>query len=259
MKRSAYTEDDFKDYNDSSYPWRRQKTSCLADEINHVVCETKLKPDNSIFWNDVDGIHDIMQPCCAVDGCGTATTTVHTMESCGDAVAYTQSQCGNVESNNLNIVVRDTTDMLENSERAELQQSNDEDFQTQSVSPCLCGDVVNNTELAGQESSCPHVETISNTTQENGTSNGAHQPQDQAVQKNIDLVNGVPTGVLEKGTGSVCPQEECDSCTPLPRHLFNGQALGVDKDIAYKLTFTDARIVENSFRPKQGNSGNFTD
>lgn len=262
MVRSAYTEDDFKDYNKSSYPWRRQKTLCLADEINHVVCETKLKPDNSSLQNEVDGSHGIIQPCCAVDGCGTTTTTVNGMESCGDDVKYTQSQCGNTESNNSKIAVRDTSDMLENSERAEHQQNNDEDFQTQSVSPRLCGDVVpvNNGELAGQESSRPLVDlTTSNAKQENDTLNGAHQPQGQADQKNIDLANGLHTGVLEKGTGSVCPQEECDSCTPLSRHLFNGQAEGVDQDIAYKLTYTDAKLVENSFRTKQGNFGTFTD
>lgn len=263
MVRSAYTEDDFKDYNKSSYPWRWQKTSCLADEINHVVCETKLKPDNSSLQNEVNGSHGIIQPCCAVDGCGTTTTTVNGMESCGDDVKYTQSQCGNTESNNSKIAVRDTSDMLENSERAEHQQNNDEDFQTQSVSPRLCGDVVpvNNRELAGQESSRPLVDlTTSNAKQESDTLNGAHQPQGQADQKNIDnLANGLHTGVLEKGTGSVCPQEECDSCTPLSRHLFNGQAEGVDKDIAYKLTYTDAKLVENSFRTKQGNFGTFTD
>lgn len=250
MKRSAYTEDDFKDYNESSYPWKRQKTSCLADEINHVVSETELRPDNSSFQNDVDGSHSIIQACCAVDGCGVTKTTVDAMESCGDDVKYTQSQCGNMETNNSKIAVRDTIDMLKNSERAEHQQSN-EDFKTQSISPYLCGDVVNNS-----EPSRPHVVTISNTVTslENDTLNEAHQPQDQADQKNIDLVNGLHTGVLEKGTGSVCPQLGCDSCTPLPRHLFNGQAEGVDEDIAYKLTSTDAKIVENSSRTEQGNS-----
>ena len=254
MERSAYTEDDFKDYNKSSYPWRRQKTSCLAGEINHVVSETELRPDNSSFQNDVDGSHGIIQPCCAVDGCGTTTTTVDAMESCRNDVKYIQSQCGNMESNNSKIAVRDTIEMLENSERAEHQQSNDEEFQTQSISPCLCGHVVNDSELAGQESSCPHVVSNTVTTQENDTLNEAHQPQDQADQKNIDLVNDLCTGVLEKGTGSICSQGGCDSFTPLSRHLFNGQAEGRDEDITYKLTSDDAKIVENSFRTQQGNS-----
>lgn len=253
MERSAYTEDDFKDYNESSHPWSRQKTPCLADEINHVVCETELKADNASFQNDVDvdGSDNIIQPCCAVDGCGTTTTTFNAMESCGGDVKCTQSQCGDVKSKDSKIAVTDTIDMLGNGERTDSQQNSDEDFETQSVSPCcLCDGVANNAELAGQESSHPHVVTISNTTQENVT----HRPQDQADQNNIDLVNGLHTGVLEAGTGSVCPQGGYDTCTPLSRRLFNCQAEGVEEDVTYKLTSTDAKIVGNNFRPKQGNS-----
>ena len=248
MKRSAYTEDDFKDYNEASYPWKRQKTSCLADELNHVVCETELKADNASFQNDVpDAIDGIIQPGHAVDGT-TIATAVNAAESCRDDVTYTQSQCGNMESNN-------TNDMLGNAEKAEpLQQNNDEDFETQSVSPCLCDDVVNNTEHASQESSPHHDVTISNTTQENDTLLVANQPQDQADQNSVYLVNGFQPRVLEKGTGSVSPQGGCDTCTPLPRRLFNGETEGVEENIAYKLTSTDAKIVANSFKPKQGTS-----
>jgi len=255
LERSAYTEEDFKDYNESSYTWKRQKTSCLADEINHVVGETQLKADSASFQNDVDGGLDVIQPGCAVDGCGTTTTAANAVESCRDNdVKYTQSQCGNMESNNSKIAVRDTNDMLENAERAEPQQNNDEDLQTQTVSPCSCDDVVNNTEFACQESSRPHVVTINNTTQESDTSLEAHQLQDQADQKNSDLRNGLHIGFLEETAGSVCLQEGCDpACTPLSRCLFNGQTEGVEDNIAYKLTSIDAKMVENSFRPQQGN------
>ena len=224
--------------------------------INHVVCETELKEDNaSCFQNDVDGIHGIIQPGCAVDGCGTTGTAVNAVECCTDDIAYTQSQCGNMESNNSKTAVRDTTDMLGNAKRAEPQKNGNEDFETQSVSPCLCDDVVNNTELAGQESSRPHVVTSGNTTDMFLI---AHQLQDQANQTNTDLVNGLHTGVLEEGTGCVNPQGGCDTFTPLSRCLFSGQAEGVEEDITDKLTSTDAKIVENSFRPEQGNS-NFQD
>ena len=252
MERSAYTDEDFKDYNESSHPWKSQKTSCLAEEIDHVVCETELKAESASFRNDVDGTLGITQPECAVDGCGTTATAVNAMESCRDnAVEYIQSQslCDNSK-----IAERDTNDKLGNAERAEPQQNSDEDFQTQSVSPCQCDDVVNNTELACQELRHPHVVTISNTTQESDTSLVAHQPQDQADQNNIDLLNGLHiTGFLEEGTGSVCLQEGCNPCTPLSRRLFNGQTEGVEEDIAYKLTSTDAKMGENSFRPQQGN------
>lgn len=258
MKRSAYTEDDFKDYNESSYPWKRQKTSCLADELNHVVCETELKADNASLQNDVpDAINGIIQPGHAVDGTTIVhVTAVNATESCRDDVTYTQSQCGNIcmESNNTSkIAVRGTNDMLGNAEKAEpLQQNNDEHFETQSVSPCLCDDVVYNTEHAGQESSPHHDVTISNATQENDTLLVANQPQDQADQNNVYFVNGFQPGVLEKGTGSVSPQGGCDTSTPLSRRLFNGQAEGAEENIAYKLTSTDAKIVANSFKPKQG-------
>jgi len=254
LKRSAYTEDDFKDYNESSYPWKRQKTSCLADELNHVVCETESKADNASFQNDVPGaINGIIQPGHAVDGT-TIATAVNATESCGDDGTYTQSQCGNMENNYTSkIAVRGTNDMLGNAEKAEpLQQNNDEHFETQSVSPCLCDDVVNNTKHASQESSPHHDVTISNTTQENDTLLVANQPQDQANQNNVELVNGLHPRVLEKGTESVSPQGECDTCTPLPRRLSNGKAEGVEENIAYKLTSADAKIVANSFKPKQG-------
>ena len=201
---------------------------------------------------DVDGSHGTVQPFCAVNGCETTTTTVNAMESCTVDVKYTQSQCSNMESNNSKIAIRDTSDMLGNDESTEPWQNSDEDFQTQSVSPCSCDDVVNNTERAGEVSSHPRVVTINNTTQENDTSPVADQLQDQADQNNIDVVNGLHTGVLQEGTASVCPQGGCDTFTPLSRRLFNSQTEGVEEDITYKLTSTYTKVVENCFSPKQG-------
>lgn len=265
LGRSAYTEDNFKDYNESSYPWRRQKAPCAVHKISHVVCETELIADNASFQNDVNGIqirsHGDIQSDCSVDGSGTTTVTtpVNAVESCQDYVTYTQSQCGNMDNDNSNIAVRDTFDMLGNAERAEPQQNDDKDFETgiksQTVTR-LYDDALNNTELAGQESSCPHVVTISNTTQQNDTLLVAHQPQDQADQNNIDLINSLDAMAVQGGAGSVCPQGGCDTCTPLSSCLFNGLAEGVGatEDITYKLTATDVKIVEDSFRSKQGNS-----
>lgn len=260
LERSAYTEDDFKDYNESRYPWTKQHMSHSVDKINHVICGNELKADSTSFQNDVDGIHkscySATQTGCTVpDDSVTLTGPIDPVETGQDDITHTctHSYCDVESNNNSKISCSDAVGM-EKADRADPCQNDNKDFATD-ISAHVC-DTLNNTELVAQDSSHPHAVTCSNMEQTDNSL--VHQSRDQTSQNNTNSVNGLDSMVVqETRTALVCPRGGCElTCKPHSSCHFKGLPAGVGAEdtITSELTTTDDKIVQNGFKSEQGNS-----
>lgn len=256
MERSVYTEDDFKDYDESSYPWRKQSISPSVDKINHHSCGSEIKGDNTSFQDDVDGIN--IQSDCAIksdytipDYSERITGSIESdpIETGQDDISHscTPPQCG-VNSNNLEIASSSAIG-IEKAERADPLKNNDEEFATA---------ILNDTELGAQDSSHLHAcpQQSKNIDEETDTSHVAHcSTQDHTNQSN--LVNGFAAVVVQDGNESSCRQGGCEAREPLSSNCcnFNGlsERVGKRNTETYELTTTLDKTVKNSFRSEQGN------
>ena len=249
--RSAYTEDDFTDYHESSYPWKKQDISNSVDRIDQVV-HIELKEDRASFWNDTDRIHDqpqnnILPVDCVMKGSAIAAATVELEEFDQDDNTCTQSHCQNSG------IVADSI-AKERVDAGDTRQNNndDEESYTKSQHTCCMEDTLNNDkELAPQESCHPLAVELSNKQQPDASDGDLQQQNLQTNQRITDIVDGLSGMVVQERA-----EDGCDLHTPHSSCLFSGKAdeVEITNGITYELTTTDDRIFDNNFKTKQGNS-----
>ena len=254
--RSAYTEDDFTDYYESSYPWKKQDISNSVDKIDQVV-NIELKEDSASFWNDTDRIHDQpqnnIQPVDCVMKASVIATPVQPEEFDQDDITCTQSHC-DMDSENSGIVADSI--VMESVEAGDPSRNNNNNYNesyTKSQRASCMEDTLNNDkELAHQESCHPLAIEVSNKQQPDASD----VDQQQQHSLHTDLVDGLSGMVVQERAESDCPEDGCDSHTPHSSCLFSGKAdeVEITNGITYELTTTDDRIFDNNFKTKQGNS-----
>lgn len=235
FKRSAYIDNDFKDFDEASYPWRSQTTAGSAD-INHVVnCETHNGTQSDL------GDHD------SVTG-----TPVQTSDEQEDATC-TQSDCASDMSNNEDIISSNVS--LENNKKEHPQQNNFKEAgvknPSQCVSSCMC---TSDTKLTSIE--CKSPPPLNNNNMHGNDTSVSTSPSSlyHASQfKACDLVDGLNNMAVGE-----CPTESlCQRTQTLIDHDANDKCNGmVDGERPTAGTTCELTSdIENGFQSKQGDPG----
>ena len=235
FKRSAYIDNDFKDFDEASYPWRSQTTTGCA-HINHVVnCETHNGTQSD------QGDHDSITA--SMDGRSVQTSNEQEDATC------TQSDCASHMSTNEDIISGNVS--LENNKKEHPQQNNykeaDVKNPSQCVSSCMC---TSDTKLTSIE--CKSPPSLNNNMHSNDTSvSTSPSSLYHASQfKVCDLVDGLnnmavgesPIESLCQWTPTLIDHDANDTC--------NGMVDGERPTAGRTCELTSD--IENGFQSKQG-------
>ena len=235
FKRSAYVDNDFKDYDDASYPWRSRTTTGCA-HINHVVnCETHNGTQSDLA--DHDSITASM------DG-----TSVQTSDEQEDATC-TQSDYASDMSNSEDVISSNVS--LENNKKEHPQRNNDTKVDiknpSQCVSSCMC---TSDTKLTSIE--CKSPPSLNNNIHSNDTSvSTSPSSLYHASQFNAcDLVDGLNNMAV----GESCTESPCQWTQTSIDHDANDTCNGmVDGERPTAGTTCELTSdIENGFQSKQG-------
>jgi len=246
--RSAYTDDDFKDYDESSYPWNKQ-TVADSSCINHVISDNELTDKSSRFPEDLNGMctktHDITQSDCINDDHDYVTTSLDPSAQNfdkQDGVTCTKSVCTADMSNNEKIFGNNVA--LEDDKNSTQLQNNDQEFEllkpSQCVSSCVCA---SNIQPAVQESNCPA--TLDNNAQDMSSSVVASSSLvDHTSQHDTDFVDGRCQNVTEYA---------CQQSQKSTSHC-NNKAEGerMREGTSSEQTLAHCESTGNNFKTKQG-------
>ena len=158
FKRSAYTDNDFKDFDEASYPWKRQATTGSA-QMNHVInCEMDAQTHNGT-QSELGDHHD--STAASMDGRSVQTCDEQEDTTC------TQSDCASDMSYHEDIISGNIS--LENNKKEHPQLNNDNEADiknpAQNVSSCMCA---SDAKFTSKE--CKSLPSLSNNTNSNGTS-----------------------------------------------------------------------------------------
>lgn len=271
MERSVYTEDDFRDYDESSYPWRKQNRLPTVDNINHHSCGSEIKGDSlTSYVDDVDGINiqsscTIQSDCTIPDHSVRITGSTDPIETGQNGISRSccPPQCG-MNSNNLEVASCSAISM-EKAERADPLPINDEEFATAIESHKCVSAAIHNTlndkEHGAQDSS--HLDGCAqdsnNIDEQIDSSHVARHCSSQDHTNHSNLGNGFAAVIVQDGTESSCSQGGCTAYEPISScHFKNGLSEGVGKEDTetHELTTTLEKTVKNSLRSEQGNPPN---
>lgn len=259
FSRSAYTEDDFKDYDGSSFPWEKETIPSLVDGIDHVV-DGKCKEDsfNKRFENDIDHLQNNIQPEVWAGKDGIEGLQAKPEEFDGNDATCIQSYCdmdGNGSGTVGDGIVEGT------SKGEETSGPRDNDCHSDSKLPqasCMEDTLSFEERLDSRPEFCDHFAVSLGNIQETYLSDVNQQQHDlEENQHSSDLVDGPGNVIDEENVESDCNADGIgsDSHTTHSSCLLNKQVAEIKttNELTDELTSTDGRILENSFKTKLGN------